>query len=134
MYLSAGHLYVYFTYGMHHCVNIVTASEDEPEAVLIRALQPTHGLETMRGRRPRARSDFELTNGPGKLCQALDIDLRLDGAHLDQSPIDLLPPKQRVDPSAIEVTGRIGIDRSGVADWPLRFTVRDSPWLSRKSR
>lgn len=90
MYRMGGTAYVYFVYGMHHQFNVVTNAEDIPHAVLVRALEPVEGLELMRRRR-RAASDRELTNGPGKLCQALGIDRALDAA-------DLLGPRVWIDP------------------------------------
>jgi DNA-3-methyladenine glycosylase len=82
MFGRPGLLYVYFTYGMHWCANVVTGADDEPTAVLIRALSPLGGLAAMRARRPAARRDRDLTNGPAKLCAALGIDRALDGADL----------------------------------------------------
>ncbi|HHS96728.1 MAG TPA: DNA-3-methyladenine glycosylase, partial [Chloroflexi bacterium] len=79
MYGPPGHAYVYLIYGVHHCLNLVTGPEGFPAAVLIRALEPLEGVEQMRGLRG-GRPD--LTNGPGRLCQALGIDLRFDGADL----------------------------------------------------
>lgn len=132
MYLAAGHIYVYFTYGMHHCMNVVSTEQDSPEAVLIRAIEPTTGLDEMRKRRPQARIDRDLTNGPAKLCQALDIDLSLDGTLLNEGLIRLDPRSRQVSDEEIGVSGRIGIANSGVAHWPLRFFLRDSPFVSRR--
>ncbi len=81
MYGPPGHAYVYLIYGIHHCFNVVSDSEGFPAAVLIRALEPQEGVEVMRRRRS-GRPDEELTGGPGRLCQALGIDLRFDGADL----------------------------------------------------
>src|SRR5205823_14547284 len=83
MYLEGGHAYVYFTYGMHWCMNVVTQEADLAEAVVLRAAQPLRGIESMRKRRIKAKRDVDLMNGPGKLCQALDIDRALDGERLD---------------------------------------------------
>jgi DNA-3-methyladenine glycosylase len=81
MYGPPGYAYVYFIYGMHHCLNVVTDREEFPAAVLIRAIEPEEGLREMRANRPD-RSDVELANGPGKLCQALQIDRRLNRVDL----------------------------------------------------
>src|SRR5687768_4050731 len=82
MYLEGGHAYVYFTYGMHWCLNVVTQEADIAEAVLLRGTEPVKGIEEMRKRRPKAKRDFDLTNGPGKICMAMDIDRKLDGESL----------------------------------------------------
>ncbi|MGD2146983.1 MAG: DNA-3-methyladenine glycosylase, partial [Anaerolineae bacterium] len=79
MYGPAGHAYVYLIYGVHHCFNVVTDREAFPAAVLVRALEPLEGLEEMRERRG-GRPDEQLTSGPGRLCEALAIDRRFDGA------------------------------------------------------
>src|SRR5438045_7616369 len=92
MYLEGGHAYVYFTYGMHWCLNVVTQESDIAEAVLLRAAEPVRGIEAMRKRRPKAKRDRDLMNGPGKLCAAMQIDENLDGAALDR---DLLWLEQR---------------------------------------
>ena len=81
MYLPAGHAYIYFTYGMHHCFNIVTGNTKEPEAVLIRALKPLEGLPEMERNR-RQSSKLILTTGPGNLCQALKLTRELNGEKL----------------------------------------------------
>ena len=96
LYGEPGIAYVYFIYGVHWCVNAVTRPVDHPSAVLIRALEPLAGVDLMRRRRPAARKDVDLTNGPGKLCQALGI--------------------------------------TECADWPLRWIVADSPYVSRTPR
>ena len=82
MWGDGGHAYVYFVYGMHHCVNAVAGRAEEPMAVLIRALQPDKGLPQMYARRVRARNDTDLCSGPAKLCQALGITRMLDGVDL----------------------------------------------------
>src|SRR4051812_16779795 len=120
MYLQGGHAYVYFTYGMHWCMNVVTAEADVAEAVLLRAAEPLRGIETIRKRRPKAKRDRDLMNGPGKLCAALSIDENLDGVALDG---DLLWLEEGgVAEEEIGVSARIGVENSGEAAWwPLRF-------------
>jgi DNA-3-methyladenine glycosylase len=134
MWQQAATAYVYFTYGMHHCINIVTRDEQTPQAVLIRALQPIEGQETMRLARPRAKQDTDLCSGPAKLCQAFTIDRDLDGTDLPRSDaLWLEQVRSRAFPaSRIAVGPRIGIANSG--DWvdkPLRFAVRDNPHVSK---
>jgi len=123
----AGTAYVYFTYGMHWCLNAVTETEGFPAAVLIRALEPLEGVATMRRRRGAVRVG-RLCSGPAKLCEALAVTGRLDGASLQRGVVRIVrgPSRQRF---AIIVTPRIGITRA--VDWPLRFLIKDSPWVSR---
>lgn len=118
MFGPAGYIYVYFTYGMHHCMNIVTGRAGHGEAVLIRALVPDSGLDVIRQRRGH-RPDHELTNGPGKLCQALDVSLRDSGARLNHSRFLLLPPVRPV--RRLPPTERIGITKDTHRLW--RFTA-----------
>jgi DNA-3-methyladenine glycosylase len=124
---SPGTAYVYFTYGMHWCLNAVTEAEGVPAAVLIRALEPLEGLETMRGRR-RGVGDRALCSGPARLCEALAVTGELDGVALQRGPLRIVrnPSRQRFD---IITTPRVGITRA--RDWPLRFVIRGSPWASR---
>jgi len=130
MYLEGGHAYVYFTYGMHWCMNVVTQEADTAEAVLLRAAEPLHGIESMRKRRPKAKRDRDLTNGPGKLCAAMSIDENLDGVALDGNLLWL--EKGGVPEAEIAVSPRIGVDYSGdSAWWPLRFSVRGNEYVSR---
>jgi DNA-3-methyladenine glycosylase len=131
MYLEGGHAYVYFTYGMHWCLNVVTQEADVAEAVLLRAAEPVRGLDAMRERRPKARRDWELMNGPGKICMAMDIDRRLDGESLRGDTLWLTERPAAVDAAHIAVSPRIGIDNSGdAAAWPLRFFLRDNRHVS----
>ena len=131
MYLEGGHAYVYFTYGMHWCMNVVTQEADTAEAVLLRAAQPLRGIESMRKRRIKAKSDVDLMNGPGKLCQALDIDRALDGESLDGNKLWLTGRDIDVNDDDIAVSPRIGVDNSGdAAAWPLRFFLRGNPYVS----
>ncbi|MGA7615906.1 MAG: DNA-3-methyladenine glycosylase [Thermoanaerobaculia bacterium] len=125
MYLEGGHAYVYFTYGMYHCVNVVTQEEDTAEAVLLRAAQPLHGLERIQANRAKARREIDLMNGPGKLCMALGIDRALNGAPLDGHELFITPRDIELSDDDIAVTPRIGVDYAGeAAHWPLRFVIR----------
>ncbi len=124
-----GTAYVYFTYGMHWCLNAVTERAGHPAAVLIRALEPLEGLATMRRRRGGARvADRDLCSGPAKLCQALGVTGRHDGLPLTRGRLRIVRNHSRQH-HAISVTPRIGITRA--ADWPLRFLIEGSPWASR---
>ncbi|HTJ24054.1 MAG TPA: DNA-3-methyladenine glycosylase [Gemmatimonadaceae bacterium] len=131
LYGPPGIAYVYFIYGMYWCFNAVTRAEHEPSAVLVRAVEPLAGLELMRRRRPHAHRDTDLTNGPGKLCLALGIDGRQNWNPLQRPPL-LIRAGESVADSDVEVTPRIGITKS--ADWPLRFVVRNSAYVSGKRR
>jgi DNA-3-methyladenine glycosylase len=125
MFGPAGHMYVYFTYGMHYCCNVVTGPEGEGSAVLIRAVEPLGGEELLRMNRPK--SGVELTNGPAKLCQALAIERQLNGHDLAQVPLRLeLRPALR--PNAIVETPRIGISKA--VDVPWRFYIAGNPYVS----
>jgi DNA-3-methyladenine glycosylase len=129
LYGPPGFAYVYFIYGMYWCFNAVTRAEGEPSAVLVRALEPLEGIDLMRERRRlRSSRDVDLTNGPGKLCQALGIDRDFNRLALDRPPLRI---RRGVDipREAVTVTPRVGISRS--ADWPLRWFVSDSPFVSK---
>jgi DNA-3-methyladenine glycosylase len=131
-----GRLYVYFTYGMHHCCNVVTRGAGEPEAVLLRALQPLAGIAAMRRRRgsDRSRPVATLARGPGNLCRAMGIDRRLDGADLTSGRVIILDAPT-VPPKRIATSPRIGVAYAGVhALRPWRFFIRDSPAVSRGRR
>ncbi len=122
-----GRSYVYFIYGMYWCVNAVTRERGHGSAVLIRAAHPVSGLELMRGRRPRARRDVDLTNGSGKLCLAMGIDGAMNGVSLQRGPIVIREGAPMLDADVV-VTPRIGIVHA--ADRPLRYFVRDDPFVS----
>ncbi len=139
MYADGGHAYVYFTYGMHHCVNVVTQTPDIGTAVLLRALEPLVGIDTMKqnraGKIPAARlRDTDLGSGPAKLTQALAIDRDLDGLDLVTSPDLTITRAPRIAPARIVTTPRIGIDSAGPtwAAKPLRFYIKDNPHVSRR--
>ena len=126
MFGDSGHLYVYFTYGMHYCCNVVTGTPGEGSAVLIRAVEPLDGHDALVAR--RGKDGVEVTNGPAKLCQALEIDRELNGHNLQFSPLQLAtgPP---LDPDTIITTPRIGISREREA--MRRFYIRGNPYVSR---
>jgi len=128
MFGPPGIAYVYRIYGVHWCLNVVTGAEGYPAAVLIRAVEPLEGVDAMRRRRGDHCSDRGLTSGPGKLAAAMGITGRENGHPLDRPPLMILEG-EAVDPSEIAVGPRIGVTRA--ADWPLRFYVRNNPWVSR---
>jgi DNA-3-methyladenine glycosylase len=122
-----GSWYVYLSYGMHWCANLVCEAEGRASAVLLRALEPSEGLPAMRERRGGV-ADRLLCAGPGRLCQALGITRALDGAIMPRSPVAVLePPPDAVVP-AVAATPRIGITKA--ADWPLRFLIEGSVYVS----
>ncbi len=128
MFQAGGHCYVYFIYGMHHCINVVSESEGTGAAVLIRALQPISGLHIMQRRR-HVKNPLLLTNGPAKICQALGISKAMCGEHFLRSKRIQLRTFRKVKKSHIVRSKRIGISRS--QDLPWRFSIRNNPWVSR---
>jgi DNA-3-methyladenine glycosylase len=125
MFGPPGHAYVYRSYGIHWCVNFVCEEEGSASAVLIRALEPTHGVDVMRGR--RGVEDLRaLCSGPGKLCQALGITREHDGLRLDRPPFGLLAGKGTAE---IVRAPRIGITKA--VDEPWRYVLAGSRFLSR---
>jgi DNA-3-methyladenine glycosylase len=126
MFGPPGHAYVYRSYGVHWCLNVVCDVEGRAEAALIRALAPERGLEEMRARRD-VTAERSLCSGPGKLCQALAITGEFDGLALDEPPFALLP---RIDMPDIVRGPRIGITRGVEHSW--RYGLKGSPFLSRR--
>jgi DNA-3-methyladenine glycosylase len=134
MFWAGGHLYVYFTYGMHFCANVVTGPDGIGEAVLLRAVEPVEGIERMtknrlHGSRSVARAQRNLTNGPAKLCEAFAICRRENGTDLMHGEIMIAAapdPKPRIVSSK-----RIGI-RAGT-EFRWRFYIRNNTWVSRKN-
>jgi DNA-3-methyladenine glycosylase len=125
MFGPAGRAYVYRSYGIHWCLNLVCEDEGSAAAVLIRALEPTHGVDVMRDRRGLDPERL-LCAGPGRLCQALGVTAEHDGRPLDAEPFELVAP----DAAVAIVTGpRIGITRA--AELPWRYGVAGSRYLSR---
>lgn len=128
MFGPPGYAYVYRSYGIHWCLNIVCGPEGRAEAVLIRALAPTHGIETMQARRG-VLAERALCSGPGKLCQALAITREHNGRALDEPPFELLARERTPE----IVTGpRIGITRG--VEQPWRYGLAGSSFLSRPFR
>lgn len=130
MFGPPGHAYVYFIYGFYNMLNLVTEAKDHPAAVLIRAVEPTRGIELMKTRRQNGALR-NLASGPGKLCQAFAIDRSLNGADLRG---DVLFVEDRGDPiPKFQATPRIGVDYAG--KWkskPYRFIVRGNEFVSRR--
>ena len=132
MFGPPGHAYVYLIYGVHHCLNVVTEKTDQAAAILLRALEPEEGIEIQqqnRGNRPFKT----LTNGPGKLCQALDIDLRFDGADLCAPDAALwIEDASALADDAVVASPRINVtgdERARTVPW--RWHIKDNPWVSR---
>jgi DNA-3-methyladenine glycosylase len=129
MFGPAGHLYVYFTYGMHWCSNVVTGGG----AVLLRALAPVEGLDQMRARRLKARQDRDLCSGPGRLAQALGLGGSFDGADLTTGPVRLVDDGVN-PPDAPGVSARIGLSLGKGEDSLWRFYGRGDPNVSGSPR
>jgi len=142
MYAKPGTAYVYFTYGMHHCFNIVAGRVDEPTAVLIRALEPVDGLEAMRARRSAHRRpgsrplrETDLCSGPAKTCQALGIDRGFNGVDLTRDAHLFLERGAPASDNAVQRSARIGVQSAGAwADRPLRWFLASNPHVSIRPR
>ncbi len=135
MYLAGGVSYVYFTYGMHHLVNVVTAGQDIPHAVLIRGIIPTEGIEIQKSRRRMLSGGKQLTNGPAKVCQALGITLQhntisLAGKVLWIADDGFVPQEEQ-----IIVTSRVGVNYAGEdARLPYRFILKHPDYFPVKNK
>lgn len=130
MFGPPGRLYVYFTYGMHYCMNVVTGPEGEGSAVLVRAVEPLSGWDILRSNRP-GLPDGQLTNGPAKLCKALGIDTTWNGHDLRMEPLKLQMQPQLEDHEIVQTT-RVGISQA--QDKPWRFYIRDNPYISKLAK
>ena len=136
MYGLPGTAYVYFTYGMHHCMNVAAGAVDLPHAVLIRALEPIDGIEIMRTNRagrkgPGALRPRDLCSGPGKLCQAMGIDRALSGVDLCRSEHLSVEPGRAISDDCVGCGPRIGLGDCG--EWtekPLRWLVLGNEHIS----
>ena len=133
MFSGGGHLYVYFTYGMHFCSNVVTGGEGSGRAVLIRAVEPLRGIHMMRDLRSAGRTrryaGRELCSGPGKLCQAFGMAREENGTDLCGESIWLARRRGESPPRRIMRSTRIGITRG--REHPWRFFLKDNPFVSR---
>ena len=132
MFGVGGRLYVYFTYGMHFCANVVCGEEGVATAVLLRGLTPLEGVDEMWARRPAARSVAELCAGPGRLCQAFGIDRSFDGSDVVTGDRDVRVLDDGTPPPEVPaVTARVGL--SAGAEHPWRFYVPGATGLSRRA-
>jgi DNA-3-methyladenine glycosylase len=123
-----GHAYIYFIYGMYECLNFVAEPEGQAGCVLIRAVEPLAGVDGMRRRRPTAKRIEDLASGPGKLTRAMGISRKQNGADLTASPLHVRSLREHTR-FEVEVTPRVGITHC--ADWPLRFLIANSRFVSR---
>lgn len=129
MYHPGGLAYVYLCYGIHHLFNVVTNVEDTADAILVRAIEPIQGIATIAKRRDKQEGDYALTNGPGKLTQALDIKTAMTGTSLLENKIWI--EDRAVEVGNIVSSPRIGVDYAGEhAKRPWRFTIKDNKWVS----
>ncbi|WP_212744573.1 DNA-3-methyladenine glycosylase [Bacillus sp. E(2018)] len=131
MFSEAGRVYTYFIYGMHVCFNIVSGPVNKPEAILIRALQPIEGIEIMKERRVRAKTEIQLTNGPGKLSKAMGFTLTDSGKKMNEEDIRI-EDGMNIEPNQIISGPRIGIQYAEEAvHYPYRFWIKNNPYVSR---
>jgi DNA-3-methyladenine glycosylase len=129
MFGEAGFAYVYFTYGMHYCANIVTGFVGGAEAILLRALEPVSGTEEMFHHRKKARTEKDLLSGPGKLCEAFGIKREQNGTDLIISDDFFLTRGKLAKDEKIGVTTRVGITVGIEKEW--RFFIKDNPFVSK---
>ncbi len=130
MFHEGGHLYVYFTYGMHFCANVVTGKEGIGEAVLLRAIEPVQGIEIMSRNRKlsKRKNTFNLTNGPAKLCQAFGLNRSDNGMDLLGDRCSIMRKRGAVREAVVSTT-RIGIRVGTEFKW--RFSIRNNRWVSK---
>ncbi|MFH2136650.1 MAG: DNA-3-methyladenine glycosylase [Patescibacteria group bacterium] len=132
MFGPPGHAYVYLVYGLNYCFNIVTEKENYPAAVLIRAIEPTDGIDLIKKFRKNQKIIFNLTNGPGKLCQALKIDKSLNNSDISKNILWVEDRGLKIKPSEIVAAKRIGVDYAGqYKNKPWRFYLRGNPFVSK---
>ncbi|WP_104161887.1 DNA-3-methyladenine glycosylase [Arthrobacter sp. ZGTC212] len=132
MFGPAGHLYVYFTYGMHYCANVVCGEDGHATGLLLRAGEIVSGIETARMRRNNPRTDLDLARGPARLAQALGIDRALDGADVFAAPLRLELPAEPVPAEKVSVGPRVGVSGAGGTDeYPWRYWLTGDPTVSK---
>jgi DNA-3-methyladenine glycosylase len=131
MFGPVGRLYVYRSYGIHWCANVVCHGPDAPGAILVRAVAPTEGIDRMWPDRPKARKPVDLASGPGKLCAALGIGGHHNGLDLldPRSPVRLLAGPPGVEAAQVVTGPRVGISKATRRRW--RFALADDPNVSR---
>ncbi|MCU1632322.1 MAG: putative 3-methyladenine glycosylase [Micrococcaceae bacterium] len=130
MFGPAGHIYVYFTYGMHYCANIVCGTQGWATGLLLRAGEIVEGVDLARGRRSHPASDLDLARGPARLAQALGLDRRFDGADALAHPFRLVLPTE--PPREVRRGPRVGVSgAAGTGEYPWRFWLPDDPTVSR---
>lgn len=135
MYATAGTAYVYICYGMHQMLNVVTNAAEVPDAILIRAVEPLQGIETMLQRTGKKNLDFTLTKGPGNVGKALGIFKIHSGIHLLDDDIYIMEDEHHIKPALIASSARIGIDSAGEdAALPYRFYVKGNKYVSGRPR
>lgn len=125
---DAGFAYIYFTYGTYWCLNVVANEEEQGEAILIRAVEPLQGIEEMRKQRPKANKDRDLTNGPGKLCMAFELDKKQNKLDMVEGDTIWLTMGEMDNDFPVGVSSRIGI--SVAQELPWRFYVKGNPYVS----
>ncbi|MDD3693833.1 MAG: DNA-3-methyladenine glycosylase [Candidatus Pacebacteria bacterium] len=130
MFGESGHLYVYFTYGMHYCCNVVASSSGYGAGVLIRAVEPVEGIEIIQKLRKNKMPIKNLTNGPGKLCQGLGIDKKFNGHDLREDPLKLITGKLQKSEKIIQTT-RIGVSQA--QNRKRRFYIKGNLYISKNS-
>lgn len=132
MFETGGCAYVYLCYGIHNLFNVVTNKSGIADAVLIRAIEPIEGIDTMKQRRGKIHNPLHLTSGPGKLTKALGIDRTFNGKFMINSDVWIEDRGEKLSTKQIEASARIGIDYAGKdAKLPWRFTRKGNPWVSK---
>ena len=132
MFGPAGHLYVYFTYGMHYCANVVCGEDGQATGLLLRAGEIINGRETARERRGKPRTDLDLARGPARLAQALGINRALDGADVFAAPLRLELPAAPVPEQLVSTGPRVGVSGPGGSiEYPWRFWLTGDPTVSK---